>query len=507
MCYRPLFVKNHSAYIDVNTSVYGYSVPCGHCLACQQAKRDEWQTRISFEISSLYKRGGVAVFLTFTYNDANLPHYTLKLKRPQLVVAPTTLFGDKDLVSPLHREYDYLDVPCFNHEHVTKFLNNIKVNSYKLYGRKSYKYFFVCEYGSDTKRPHYHCIFFLEPRVDVITFVELCRKLWKYGFMFPKYDVHCHQYVDNHNKVVAPTLRSLKGGARYVSKYITKDISYFEIPFVKEYLLDPVNKLAMKRYLPKHWQSNGLGYSVYDTINLHDDASVKDLFVKGVFNPLTAQNVPLPRYLQNRLLYKNVRSNRLGKNGRPLYDRELSSFGFYYMYEKFLANINAIKDKYLSIYQAHSDVFQNNLQFSSKDIHDIVIYSIVWRSAPYQAFRFLLSAECGDFSQLFNTDLAYTFWINNKDTYYLKHHVSNKQQLIKRDFDVQLLKEYSSGIPFFHPLVYMKKFFERYEDVLSLFEYYSFNNMRETSRKRQHKLDECTRYKRKYCTKYPVSLC
>ena len=82
MCYRPLFVPNHSAYIDVNTSVYGYSVPCGHCLACQQAKRDEWQTRTSFEISSLYKRGGVAVFLTFTYNDVNLPHYTLKLERP-----------------------------------------------------------------------------------------------------------------------------------------------------------------------------------------------------------------------------------------------------------------------------------------------------------------------------------------------------------------------------------------------------------------------------------------
>ena len=502
MCYRPLFVKNRSSYIDVNTSVYGYSVPCGHCLACQQTKRDEWQTRISFEISSLYKRG-VAVFLTFTYNDANLPHYTLKLERPQLVVAPTTLIGDKDLVSPLHHEYDYMDVPCFNHEHVAKFLNNVKVNAYNLYGRKSYKYFFVCEYGSDTKRPHYHCIFFLEPCVNVTTFVELCRKLWKYGFMFPKYNVHRHQYVDNHNKVVAPTLRSLKGGARYFSKYI----SYFEIPFVKEYLLDPANKLAMKRYLPKHWQSNGLGYSVYDTINLHDDASVKDLFVKGVFNPLTAQNVPLPRYLQNRLLYKNVRSNRLGKNGRPLYDRELSSFGFYYMYEKFLANMNAIKDKYLSIYQAHSDVFQNNLQFSSKDIHDVVLYSMVWRSAPYQAFRFLLSAECGDFSQLFNNDLAYTFWINNKDTYYLKHHVSNKQQLIKRNFDVQLLKDYSSGIPFFHPLVYMKKFFERYEEVLSLFEYYSFNNIRETSRKCQDKLDECTRYKRKYCTKYPVSLC
>ena len=34
-------------------------------------------------------------------------------------------------------------------------------------------------------------------------------------------------YVDNFGKVSQVTIRSLAGGAKYVSKYITKDMSFF----------------------------------------------------------------------------------------------------------------------------------------------------------------------------------------------------------------------------------------------------------------------------------------
>ena len=78
MCYQPLYITNKSSYINVEHSVYGYDVPCGHCLDCIQMNRDEWQLRVSFELKDLYANGGCAVFLTFTYDNAHLPHYLVR---------------------------------------------------------------------------------------------------------------------------------------------------------------------------------------------------------------------------------------------------------------------------------------------------------------------------------------------------------------------------------------------------------------------------------------------
>ena len=75
MCYRPIHIQNPTTYYVPGISYSSYDVPCGHCLECEQLKQSEWQTRIAFELSSLYGRGGRAVFLTFTYSPSCLPVY------------------------------------------------------------------------------------------------------------------------------------------------------------------------------------------------------------------------------------------------------------------------------------------------------------------------------------------------------------------------------------------------------------------------------------------------
>ena len=44
-------------------------VPCGKCLACRIARRQEWSMRCLHELSSFDD----AVFVTLTYDDDHLP--------------------------------------------------------------------------------------------------------------------------------------------------------------------------------------------------------------------------------------------------------------------------------------------------------------------------------------------------------------------------------------------------------------------------------------------------
>ena len=78
-----------------------YDVPCGKCLECRSLSQNSWVTRLGFDLKDLYGRGGVAVFLTFTYNNDCLPKCA---------------FLSQDVI------------PCFSREHVLTFLNKLKVS-------------------------------------------------------------------------------------------------------------------------------------------------------------------------------------------------------------------------------------------------------------------------------------------------------------------------------------------------------------------------------------------
>jgi len=130
-------------------------VVCGQCIACRINRRDEWTTRCILEAQS----HRFNTYFTLTYADEHLPSDG-KISKPD----------------------------------IQKFMQNLR-NSYR---RSKYlRYFIAGEYGTKTKRPHYHGIIF-GAFVD-----ELIKTCWNKGH------------------VKAEELRG-DAGVRYVCKYITK---------------------------------------------------------------------------------------------------------------------------------------------------------------------------------------------------------------------------------------------------------------------------------------------
>lgn len=86
MCTSPLLVNNPSVYRHPLYTTQKVSVSCGKCLECRSAYMSDWQTRLSFELDALYKRGGVAIFLTFTFDDEHLPHFDVPIYARSFVI-------------------------------------------------------------------------------------------------------------------------------------------------------------------------------------------------------------------------------------------------------------------------------------------------------------------------------------------------------------------------------------------------------------------------------------
>lgn len=301
-------------------------VPCGQCLECRSLSQNSWVTRLGFDLRDLYSRGGVAVFLTFTYNNECLPYSN---------------FGF------VHEKR----IPVFQRKDELKFLNELKVYVYRKYGKGSYKYFFCAEYGKFTKRPHYHGLFMLEPHVDPTWFAEKCRQLWDYGFMFPRRKND--RYVDNNGATSSVTLRNLQGACKYVSKYITKDIDYYDLPLVKKYiemrhLLKDEERKYYNDLLPKHLQSKGIGSSL---LKGSVSPALLDVWVKnGIYNPTTCKVDQLPRYYVEKLCFDH---KRIVVDGMPKVLRSLNHD--YYdvvksvLEQSFRARINQVNNFFLNL--------------------------------------------------------------------------------------------------------------------------------------------------------------
>ena len=274
-----------------------YDVPCGDCLECRSLSQNSWVTRLGFDLSDLYANGGKAIFLTFTYNNECLP------------------FSNFGIAG-------YEPVPCFHHGDILGFLNELKVYVHRKYSKGQYKYFWCSEYGKFTKRPHYHALFLLQSSVDSVWFAETCRKLWEYGFMFPRRKGD--RYVDNKGCTSSIELRNRQAACKYVSKYITKDLDYCNLEVIKKYLdlrntLNDDERRYYNKFLPKHFQSKGIGSS------LVKKGCSPDLLLSyvrnGVYNPTTCDMDMLPRYYVEKFCFEHKR--HLDVDGRAFVLRSL----------------------------------------------------------------------------------------------------------------------------------------------------------------------------------------
>lgn len=121
-----------------------YFVPCGTCYDCVKKRRASWTVRNLVE----YEYSRVAYFVTLTYDDDKISLLDLE---------PQT-----DLYLP-------------NRKHYQNFLKRVR----KALAPARVRYFLCHEYGSNTFRPHYHVIFYLDEDIKLKN--SFFRDKWMYG--------------------------------------------------------------------------------------------------------------------------------------------------------------------------------------------------------------------------------------------------------------------------------------------------------------------------------------
>ena len=451
MCSSPRTFRPLHVYQNTFVNCTSVSCGCGKCEECREVKRNEWVNRLCFEYDSISKKKGCAVFLTFTYRDECLPSFT---------------DGDFHTL-------------CFNHSDVLKFLGSLEDYYMHKFGYKPYKYFFAAEYGKHTQRPHYHCLFFLDGSLALnwMHFVEVCREIWSapmyknykqtkkqslnLGFMFPRlvgarFDsdgVVCSgRYIDEKGKDRTPLIQSGVQGMVYVSKYSTKDMSFYSDD-INAYLSSD-NGYKLKPYLPKHWQSKKLGFSAVELAQNNIESAI----TLGIQNPLTLMNVPLPNYVVNRLLYKNVWRGRVSSLGNKLYDRELSDFGKKYLATVFKTRVVKTAHKMSELFQCIGNGFfefpDNTCSVlsscgitSCRDYKSFVgasIYHHFYKNFNSNLYELVLRSLSGSFSDLLTFHpLVLGFYVHTKDTAFKRLNPHSRDYLhsspIKYFGDVPLL--------------------------------------------------------------------
>lgn len=185
MCLSPKKILNRSLHFDESKPLY-LTVPCGHCLECLRAKRDEWFVRCFYEWQS---KDTMTFFYTLTYNNDNLP-----------------TFGG---------------LPCFSKRHIQLFLKRLRYYL-KKHG-VTLRYMVCSEYGEQFHRSHYHALFFTSRCVSPYWFYKCVQDAWQYGFV---------KAGDNFGVV------NSFHGIKYVTKYVTKDFNAYDtyVPAIVSYL-------------------------------------------------------------------------------------------------------------------------------------------------------------------------------------------------------------------------------------------------------------------------------
>lgn len=223
-CANPIFVKK--------TKIL---VPCGKCLKCRSKYRLQWQLRLQHELDSY---NGVAMFLTLTYNDENMPDNNSLVKK---------------------------DVQLFI-KRLRKYYSDIKL-----------KYFAVGEYGSKLFRPHYHLIIYglkapEHKKNSVLNWKYgqfLSERIWKKGYCFVGYvDAKC---------------------INYVSKYVLKE-------FIKDFSKEDLLNAGLTP--PFSLKSSGLGL---DYLLSHLDY-IKGQIAAGRTIKLYKSRIGYPRYYRKKLV-------------------------------------------------------------------------------------------------------------------------------------------------------------------------------------------------------------
>ena len=329
---------------------YAY-VPCGKCADCRKASQNAWKFRLNSEFLNLKKKGWNVAFCTLTYDEESLP------KIPEECFADST---------------QYRDIACFDRASVREWIDSIRQYCkyhYKFVKGNNIRYFIASEYGSVTKRPHYHAILAWPSSLSYEKMHALCTHYWKKGFLFPRKpqgDGECLSF-----EVVGDATRALG----YVSKYACKDIDFVDeikgvdfydnVKNYKEGTDERAYAQLFRNCQPFHIQSVSLGF---ETIKNMSDEEKREVFVNGMSFVGDGQIYRVPVYIKNKILFDNYYV--YNSDGTRLVRREASQF-----FEKYGEEIFEEKSKFYQKYVNETTkdfLIQNGCSDVANTIGDIL---------------------------------------------------------------------------------------------------------------------------------------
>lgn len=227
LCIAPVTIENPKYKFARNTEYRYIDVPCGKCPACLTNRRNDWSLRLSIE----HENSLGAHFITLTYSDENM-------------------------------YYNENDEPSVYKKHMQNYMKRLRKNT----KQDNLRYYLVGEYGTQTKRPHYHILLFnLEE--DKTDFITTC---WR---------------GKGHVKVGTVTAASI----HYVTKFHVNKSDFPE-------LANPSFTLMSRR--------PGIGYHYIDKMKKFHQGNTNKSFV----TQLGGLKRRLPRYYKDKLYNKAERA-------------------------------------------------------------------------------------------------------------------------------------------------------------------------------------------------------
>lgn len=126
-CMFPYFVERQIYHNQQDAKV---PVPCGKCPDCLKRRSSNWGFRLKKE----EERSGSALFVTLTYDTHHVP------------------------ISP----HGFMTL---DHRDIQKFFKRLRNENQS---PRPIRYYIAGEYGTQNRRPHYHCILFNSSEFDVL---------------------------------------------------------------------------------------------------------------------------------------------------------------------------------------------------------------------------------------------------------------------------------------------------------------------------------------------------
>lgn len=317
MCYHPRKIVNRSNHFNPSTDPLFITVPCGKCDACRSSQRNDWFVRSYFEYRYCKSQGYNSFFYTLTYSPEHLPRYG--------------------------------SINVFRRRDIQLFLKRLRRNL-----GCSVKYLITSEFGELYGRSHFHALFFVYKHITSRRLNDAIYNAWQKGFVKPG---------KNHGIVFGVP------GIKYVTKYITKDITYnneklyntlrFRYYRLFLYLRSRLGSLfgdkesylrerlsekfrhSLRSLSPFHLQSTNLGSRLFD----YFDAQTLDMGRVSVIESKGVKYYKMPRYYARKLWYDILPSERTGDLNRFV----INEVGIKHKFDRLEAEVSERIVRYQSI--------------------------------------------------------------------------------------------------------------------------------------------------------------